>query len=504
MLELRTVTYRYPGYARHALDRVDLALAEGEIVGLTGLNGAGKSTLGLVATGLAPGSIGGELTGDVLVDGSSIRGLRPFELAGRVGLVFSNPEAQRIRVAGTVFEEVAFGPVNLGLPLSEVVSRTRVALEALAIADLAERHPGRLSGGQSQLVAIASMLAMQSRHLVLDEPVAELDGEGRALVAAAIRRLASAGTSLLVAEHDEELLAATCGRIVRLDAGRVVADGPAGTSARGDAAREVVAPGGSASTDGPAPGARPAPAGAPVIRCEGVRFDYPDSTRALDGVDLEIRAGERLAIVGRNGSGKTTLVRTWNGLLRPTGGQLNVDGRPTAARRVAELARTVGMTFQDPDRQIFGRTCRDEVAFGPRLVGVRGETLAHEVTDALEAVGLGDAAGTNPFDLGPSRRRLLALASVLAMRTPVVVLDEPTMGLDSDEISRVRAVVEALPTEGRTVVAISHDRRFVAGSFDRAVVLDRGRVVADRPADEVFGRDVEALVPPRGRDQQEE
>lgn len=222
MLELNAVSYRYPGYRRLAIEDVTLSLAEGEIVGLVGPNDAGKSTLCLVAAGLAPASIGGELAGDVIVDGINTRGQRPHELAGRIGIVFSNPASQLSGITGTVFEEVAFGPVNLGLAVAETVSRTRDAIAAVGIEDLAERRPDRLSGGQTQLVAIASMLAMRPPHLVLDEPVAELDPEGRALVGAALRSLTASGTALLIAEHDLDLLASLGARIVAIDGGRLV------------------------------------------------------------------------------------------------------------------------------------------------------------------------------------------------------------------------------------------------------------------------------------------
>lgn len=220
-LEVRSVSYRYPGYRRLALDRVNLRVDDGEVVGLIGPNEAGKSTLCRVAAGLAPASIGGELIGDVLVDGAELRGLRPHELAERVGIVFANPADQLSGIAGTVFEEVALGPVNLGLSVADTVARVRAALAAVGIEDLAERRPGGLSGGQTQLLAIASMLAMRPRHLVLDEPVAELDPEGRRLVGEALRSLARAGTALLVAEHDLDLLAALEARIVTIDGGRI-------------------------------------------------------------------------------------------------------------------------------------------------------------------------------------------------------------------------------------------------------------------------------------------
>ena len=226
-----------------------------------------------------------------------------------------------------------------------------------------------------------------------------------------------------------------------------------------------------------------------MIRCEGLMFDYPDRTPALDGLDLEIGAGERVAITGRNGSGKSTLVRHWNGLLRPMAGRVLVDGAPTERRRVAELARTVGLVFQDPGSQLFGRTCRAEVEFGARNVGLRAAALETAVDAGLEAVGLADAAATNPYDLGLARRKLLALASVLAMGTPVVVIDEPTPGQDARGLAHLRWVVANLASEGRTVVAISHDRRFITESFERVVFHDAGRVVADGSPTELLGDD---------------
>jgi energy-coupling factor transport system ATP-binding protein len=224
-----------------------------------------------------------------------------------------------------------------------------------------------------------------------------------------------------------------------------------------------------------------------MIRCEGLSFAYPDGTQALDGVDLDIGPGERAAIVGRNGAGKSTLVRHWNGLLRPTAGRVVIDGVPTDGRPVAELARTVGMTFQDPGRQLFERSCRREVEFGARNTGLRGTELRAAVDAALGAVGLLDRAAANPSDLGGSKRRLLALASVLAMGTPVVVLDEPTMGLDTDEVALLETVIEAMATQGRTVVAISHDERFVREAFARVVRMDAGHVAADGAPGAVLG-----------------
>jgi energy-coupling factor transport system ATP-binding protein len=227
----------------------------------------------------------------------------------------------------------------------------------------------------------------------------------------------------------------------------------------------------------------------PAIRAAGLGFVYPDGTRALESVDLRVESGERLAIIGRNGSGKSTLVRHFNGLLRATDGRVEVDGREVGLRHVAELARTVGIAFQNPDRQIFAGSVRAEVAFGPRNLGLRGEEWETAVTAALESVGLTSEAETNPYDLGYSRRKLLTIASVLAMRTPIVVLDEPTTGQDARGIRTVEGITAALAGEGRTVIAVSHDLRFVAETFERVVVMRQGTIVLDGTPAEVFAED---------------
>lgn len=225
----------------------------------------------------------------------------------------------------------------------------------------------------------------------------------------------------------------------------------------------------------------------PDLRVEGLVHVYRESgVRALAGIDLAIRPGERVALVGQNGSGKTTLVRHLNGLLRPTEGRVTIGGVDAASMTVAQLASRVGLVFQDPDRQIFAGSVRSEVEFGPRNLGRSGAELGESVADALAATGLEDEASTNPYDLGQSRRKLLALASVLAMRTPVLVLDEPTTGQDVRGVERVREVIARTAAEGRTVIAISHDMRFVAEAFERVVVMREGAVILDGSPAEAF------------------
>lgn len=228
MLVLDGVSYRYPGAARPSLAGIDLALHDGEVVGLVGAGEAGKSTLCLVACGLAPRSVGGTLAGRLLIDGQDMADRPIHELAASVGISFQNPATQLSQVTDTVFEEVAFGPMNLGHGREEVARRAAAALAALDITDLAERDPRQLSGGQMQLVAMCGLLAMEPAHLVLDEPTAQLDPEGKRLVGDALGRLAERGTALLIAEHDTDLLARLCHRVVVIEGGRLVTEGAAG------------------------------------------------------------------------------------------------------------------------------------------------------------------------------------------------------------------------------------------------------------------------------------
>ena len=223
-----------------------------------------------------------------------------------------------------------------------------------------------------------------------------------------------------------------------------------------------------------------------AVRLESVGFVYSDGTRALQDVSLSIASGERVVIAGENGSGKSTLVRQLNGLLRPTEGRVVLFGQDARRRHVAELARVVGLAFQNPDRQIFAGSVRAEVAFGPRNLGRTEVEVDRLVEEALASVGLAEESRTNPYDLGFSRRKLLALASVVAMDTPVVVVDEPTTGQDAPGIGRIRALIDQLSAKGRTIIAISHDMRFVAENFERVVVMGGGRVMLDASPSVVF------------------
>jgi len=534
-LRIQDLAVRYPGRREPSIADVSLDLAPGERVGIAGRTGAGKSTLALAAAGFIPRVVRARLDGAVVIEGQDAATAAGGALLGRVGIVFATPANQLSASKQTVREELAFGLENLGVPRDEMDARIDATLERLAIGHLADREPFALSGGEQQRVAIASIVAMGTSVLVLDEPTAQLDPAGTSSVADLLDELARAGSTILCAEHDPTVIG-RMDRCLVLDAGRVVAlDVPAAALAQAEAAGGPAAPtlvrlaraagvGPADSFDEEAIAAGLAALKTPValevttttaapsspswtpaldrptvhVAFEDLVHRYPSGIEAVRGVSLSIEPGEAVAILGQNGSGKTTLVKHLNGLLRPASGRVLIDGRPTADRSIADLAATIGFVFQNPDEQLFERSVEREVAFGPRNLKVQQAEIAGRVTKSLEAVGLADQGTTNPYDLDLSRRKLVALAGILAMDPAVLVLDEPTTGQDAEGVARVGAVVEAMRAAGRSVVAITHDMEFAASRFGRIVVMRDGVVVADGPPATVFAPANEDLLASTG------
>lgn len=497
------------------------------MLGVTGRTGAGKSTLAMLAAAFIPRVVRATVGGDARVSGTDVTTATAASVAGQVGIVFSTPANQLSSSKLTVREELSFGLENLGVPRDEMDERIDAVLADLAIAHLADREPFALSGGEQQRVAIASIVAMGTRALVLDEPTAQLDPEGTAEVVSLLRKLAGLGVAVLCTEHDpmvlrsvDECLVLDRGRVAAMDLpGAVLGQrilGPLGLPtptvvALAEAVgldapmafdEERIAAALAQSESIPQPPAltwknewRPARnARAPGIAIEGLVHRYPNGVEALTGVNLTFDPGETVAIVGQNGSGKTTLVKHLNGLLRPTEGRLVIDETETTDQPIHVLAATIGFVFQNPDDQLFERSVEREVAFGPRSLGFEADLVTQLVDDAILASGLEDARRHNPYDLDISRRKLVGLASVLATEAPILVLDEPTTGQDAIGVRRVGAIVDSLAAAGRTVIAITHDMEFAARHFHRIVVMRAGRIIADGPSGEVLAWTNAALL----------
>ena len=530
-LAIEGLSVRYIGRREPALQDVSLEVAPGEIVGVAGRTGAGKSTLALVGGGFIPRVVRAKVDGRVHIGHVDALAATLPELAGKVGIVFSSPALQLSSSKPTVREELAFGLENLAVPRAEMDARIDSVLARLGIGHLAEREPLALSGGEQQRVAIASILVMGTSLLVLDEPTAQLDPAGTADVAALLGELAADGRAVLVAEHAAEVLR-MAGECLVLDAGRVVGVGPPGVALGSSIAGRAglrpptlvtlaeaaglppaaafdeeriaaalrrgrpTAPPEPTTTDLSVPTVRRAPV--EPIEVRDVVHRYANGVEALRGVSLTVAPGEAVAIVGQNGSGKTTMVKHINGLLRPAAGRVSIGGADIAGRSVDAIAGQVGFVFQNPDDQLFHGRVDAEVGFGPRNLRLPADQVAALVEAALALAGLVAERQTNPYDLGFSTRKLVALASVLAMEPPILVLDEPTTGQDGPGVERVGSIVDSWQAAGRTVIAITHDMEFAARHFGRVVVMRDGQLVLDGPPGEVFASDQTSLLASTG------
>jgi energy-coupling factor transport system ATP-binding protein len=528
--------YRYRGQQKPALQGVDLEVAEGEFVVVMGPSGAGKSTLCVSLNGLIPHFFRGRMEGEVKIRGHSTREGRVGEFAREVGLVFQDFEAQLFST--NVALEVAFGPENFAVEHDEMERRVNSVLGRVRLEGFEDRQPATLSGGQKQRLAIASVLAIEPRILCLDEPTTDLDPAGKLGVFEIAGELKDRDdVTLIVVEHEtEETLEAD--RIVVLREGSIVADRPA---------REVLRDVDLLEESGVMPlqvtrffhemglwqgqlplrpeegsqefrrrGWRVNPDrygelveederrtegyGETLIEIEGLSHSYPNGFAALEGVDLTVRQGEFLAVLGQNGSGKTTLVKHFNGLLKPTEGTVKVEGEETTEQGMLRLGQRVGYVFQNPDHQIFSETIFDEVSFGPRIREMEDAEVRERVDEALSAVGLEGRGNDDPFLLTKGERQRVAVASVLAVRPDVLILDEPTTGLDYAEQRSMMELVRRLNEAGSTIIVVTHTMWVVAEFAHRAVVVREGKIELSGTVREIFSQEDElwdaSLRPP--------
>lgn len=508
-VRLAHVTLRYGDSV--ALDDVTLEVCRGERVCVLGANGSGKSTLASVICGLlAPDEGDVELAGHAVCTGG-VPDLAAYRDARRqLGLVFQNPDDQI--VTSVVADDVAFGPENLGVPRAQISVRVARELRRVAMEKYAHADPSRLSGGQRQRVCIAGALAMEPAVLVLDEPSSLLDVRGRAAIMRVMGRLAAAGATLVHVTHFmDEALAAD--RVVVMQHGHVALEGTpdevfAAENAQviealglempfearlavalrqaGAAGGTIAAPG-APSDEKPAASAACAPAAEPLaILARDLGFSYGPDAQALDGVSLEVPARATTAIVGQTGSGKSTLLRLLCGLEAADAGSLTVCGINAATKRGRrQIRRAVGYVMQHPERQLFAQTVAEDVAFGPRNQGLSAAEVERRVAHALDLVGLADRRDASPFELSGGQQRLAAIAGVLAMEPELLVLDEPTAGLDPRGRARLRALMADLAAHGVTLLQVTHSMEDAARA-DHVVVLDQSHVLAAGTPAEVF------------------
>jgi energy-coupling factor transport system ATP-binding protein len=494
------LTYQYPEREAPALRELSWTVAPGEFVTVTGPSGSGKSTLLRCLNGLTPHFSGGTFDGIVTVAGHDTRHYSPRVLARLTGFVFQDPEAQF--VAGRVDDEIAFGMEQLGIPPVTMRKRVEEVLDLLGIAALRDREIATLSGGERQRVAVAAALALQPSILALDEPTSQLDPWGAEEVLAALNRLnEDLGLTVVLAEHRLERVVAHADRLTVLAPGGSIAlDGPPQESLRHTEIETLPAllalgrrldwaplplsikEGRAAQRRDAAIGRMPAPApsdpalpgGASVVTLQRVSAGW-DRYPVLRDIDLDVRPGELIALMGRNGSGKTTLLRLVAGLHRPSSGRVLIAGQDTTRLHPADIAQTVGYLPQNPSALFFAETLRAELAF----------TLKHHPQSGLEpeatltSLGLEHATDHNPRDLSGGERERAALAAVLVGGPRVLLLDEPTRGMDAVRKRALAMMLHRLRDDGVAILLATHDVELVAEVASRVVLLGDGRIVAD-------------------------
>lgn len=535
IIEMECVSFSYGTAAdgAYALKDIDLSVEEGTFVGLIGPSGAGKSTLASAITGAIPHHYRGRLFGSTLVAGLDTCKASLTDIAEVAGSVLQDIDAQM--VASVVEDELLFGLENFGINHHEIEGRIASALDAVGIADLRHREIATLSGGQKQKVAIAAILAMTPRVIVMDEPTSALDPASARDVFEVLRRAKElTGMTVILIEQTVALLAEYCDRVVVIDQGRIALDGtPTDVFSHGETLRAIgvdtprtvrisnslaeaglvpndspaltldgaeslvagiLAPGLSESspivprTLGDRPDARNTVDERPIIvDVAGAAYSYGTGQAGIEGIDLTVRAGEILAVVGQNGAGKTTFTKLLNGLIKPSAGVVRIAGLDTRTTPVSALASHAATLFQNPDRQLCRNTVVEEISFGLELQGAPADAARERARQVAATFGLPENA--SPFNLSRGQRQMVALASVVALEPELIILDEPTSGLDYRECMTVMETVRQRALDGAAVVMVCHDMEVVSDFADTLAVMAEGRLIEVGPSREVFAND---------------
>ena len=471
MIELNNVSYTYPHTVQPALHRITLSLEKGRCMMVTGPSGAGKTSLCLAASGILHHEYGGKKGGSVVVDGRNVTDYHSLsDLAQNVGVVFDDPESQMIFT--TVEEEILSALEYRGLSAAVIEERLSGIMKMTYIEELRDRSPHNLSGGQKQRVALAATLALGNDILILDEPTSELDEQATKRIADILKELKDQGKTILLIEHKFDPFREMVDTLVVIENGKITAQDIPGEVLKDDRVRGMVQPDFSTVEKN----VRSDLICEPIVSVQNLTYCY-GNVQALSGVNLIIRKGEFVAIVGENGSGKTTLVKHFNRLLSPTSGDVIINGKNTKDYSIAALAREVGLVFQNPDHMFFADTVREEIAYGVKNLGIEnGDTV---IDAALRDAGLTESADLYPRWLSRGERQQLGIACVVAMQPGVIVLDEPTTGLDGYEALRVISILKKLQENGHTIVIITHNRDIAMNCTDRIITMESGKIISD-------------------------
>ncbi|RMG96032.1 MAG: ABC transporter ATP-binding protein [Chloroflexi bacterium] len=506
MIRIEHLTYTYPDGSQPALQDVSLQIAAGEFVLVAGPSGSGKSTLLRCLNGLVPHFSGGQISGHVLVGGKDVIALGPTVLSRYVGFVFQSPEAQA--VLDEVEAEIAFGLENVGMSPEKMRKRVAEVLALLNLEGVRKRPLSTLSGGERQRVAIGSAIALRPRLLVLDEPTSQLDPEAARQVMQAVSRLnRQVGLTVVLATHRLEGMLPYADRLIWLEKGRIIHNGavpdvitklpeappvirlaqkkgwyPLPLSVA-EARQFIIEEGRRLRAKFVQPVTEKLPPHETCLLVQNLSFGW-NGRPVLRDVNLVVRPGEAVALMGHNGVGKTTLLRCVVGLLSPQSGEVWVNGRSVNGRSVAEICRDVGYLPQNPDDLLFAETVREEIAVTLRNHGVHG--TIETIDNLLAELGLSELADAYPRDLSVGQRQRVALGTVVVTRPGLLLLDEPTRGLDTEARRRLIAIWQKWLAEGMGLLIVTHDVELVARLAHRVVILADGQVAATGKTAEIL------------------
>jgi len=493
-LVVENLNFRYRDREELAIQDISFQANPGEILLIAGASGCGKTTLIRCLNGLIPRSYKGDLTGNVLIYGEDIRGWKLSQISQKIGTVLQDPERQ---ILGTkVFNEIAFGLENLGLSRDEILERVALAIQRLELYYLRDRETFNLSGGEKQKVALAGVLAMQPSILLLDEPLASLDPASAQDTLKTVRQLADEGMTVLIVEHRiEDVLHIQPERVMFMSDGEVRYLGNLAGLSKVVNYHEIKLPANyivNRAKDDPAPaevkrlpGVADAGAGEAkaLVKFEEVSFGYDTDREVLHKLNLEIKRGDVIAVLGANGAGKTTFVKHAIGLLKPKVGRVLVNGRDTHEASVAEIASTLGYVFQSPSHMLFAPTVWDELSFGPKNLKHSEEQIEKEVKDALQIVNLVGLEQDPPLAMSFGQQKRVSIAAILAMRSRILVMDEPTAGQDYQNYMNFMDSILQLPGF-EAILFITHDVDLAVIYANRILMIADGKLVADgKPQD---------------------
>lgn len=500
-LVINNLSFRYRDRQGVAIHDISFEAEPGEILLIAGASGCGKTTLVRAINGLIPRSYKGEISGQVLLFGEDVKDWKLSQISQKIGTVLQDPERQ---ILGTkVLNEVAFGLENLSMPRDEIFMRVDEALNFLKIPHLRDRETFNLSGGEKQKVALAGVLAMRPSILLLDEPLASLDPASAQDTLDAVRALADDGMTVLLVEHRvEDVLRITPERVMFMGEGEIRYLGDMPGLSKVVNYREVKLPAEQiverAKQDPPPaeiqvlPGvAGKGPEKEALVKFQNVAFGYDVEREVLHGINLEINRGDVIAVLGPNGAGKTTFVKHAIGLLKPKSGSVFVNGRDTREASVAEIASMLGYVFQSPSHMLFAPTVREELAFGPTNMKHPRQQIEMEVKEALKIVNLSDKENDPPLALSFGQQKRVSIAAILAMRSKILVMDEPTAGQDYQNYMNFMDSILQMPAF-EAILFITHDVDLAVIYANRVLMVNDGRLVADGTPQDVL-RDFDRL-----------